>query len=116
MAVYESAYDGRKVLITGGLGFIGRNLAQRLVDLGAHVLLLDSLIEDYGGNLFNIQPIKDRVQVNIADVRDQHGTGYLVRGQDFIFNLAGHEHVDSFDTSTAGLYARKPKTQRHAPR
>ena len=80
MAVYDSAYIGRKVLITGGLGFIGSNLAQRLVDLGAHVLLLDSLIEDYGGNLFNIQPIKDRVQVNIADVRDQHGTGYLVRG------------------------------------
>jgi len=96
MAVYDSAYTGRKVLITGGLGFIGSNLAQRLVDLGAHVLLLDSLIEDYGGNLFNIQPIKDRVQVNIADVRDQHGTGYLVRGQDFIFNLAGQvSHIDS---------------------
>ena len=56
-------------MITGGLGFIGSNLARRLVELGADVLLVDSLIPDYGGNLFNIAGIEDRVAVNIADVR-----------------------------------------------
>ena len=93
---YKGAFSGKKVLITGGLGFIGSNLAIRLVDLGADVLLVDSLIPDYGGNLFNIEPIKDRVRVNIADVRDVSGMNYLVRGQDYLFNLAGQvSHIDS---------------------
>jgi UDP-glucose 4-epimerase len=93
---YKGAFGGKKVLITGGLGFIGSNLAIRLVDLGADVLLVDSLIPDYGGNLFNIEPIKDRVRVNIADVRDVSGMNYLVRGQDYLFNLAGQvSHIDS---------------------
>ena len=70
IAKYESQFKGKKVLITGGLGFIGSNLAIRLVEQGADVLLVDSLIPDYGGNLFNIEPIKDKVRVNIADVRD----------------------------------------------
>ena len=89
-------YRGRRVLITGGLGFIGSNLARRLVELGAEVMLVDSLIPDYGGNLFNIAGIEDRVRVNIADVRDAHAMHYLVQGQDFIFNLAGQvSHLDS---------------------
>jgi UDP-glucose 4-epimerase len=93
---YEGKLAGRKILITGGLGFIGSNLAIRLVELGADVLLVDSLIPDYGGNLFNIEPIKDRVQVNIADVRDVNGMNHLVRGQDYLFNLAGQvSHIDS---------------------
>jgi len=93
---YEGKFAGKKVLITGGLGFIGSNLAMRLVELGADVLLVDSLIPDYGGNLFNVEPIKDRVRVNIADVRDANGMNYLVRGQDYLFNLAGQiSHVDS---------------------
>ncbi|TMP93520.1 MAG: NAD-dependent epimerase/dehydratase family protein, partial [Verrucomicrobia bacterium] len=58
------------VLITGGLGFIGSSLARRLVTLGAKVMLVDSLIPEYGGNLFNIHGIRDRVEVNMADVRD----------------------------------------------
>ncbi len=96
MPQFSDTYAGKKVLITGGLGFIGSNLAQRLADLGAEVLLVDSLIDDYGGNLFNVQDIKDRVKINIADVRDQHGMNYLVRGQDHIFNLAGQvSHIDS---------------------
>nr|MBC7244112.1 NAD-dependent epimerase/dehydratase family protein [Chloroflexota bacterium] len=94
--LYESAFAGKKVLITGGLGFIGSNLAIRLVELGAEVLLVDSLIPDYGGNLFNIEPVKDKVRVNIADVRDVNGMNYLVRGQDYLFNLAGQvSHIDS---------------------
>jgi UDP-glucose 4-epimerase len=83
-------------MITGGLGFIGSNLAHRLVELGANVLLVDSLIPDYGGNLFNIAGIEDRVRVNIADVRDEYSMDYLVQGQDFLFNLAGQtSHIDS---------------------
>ena len=65
-------YNGRNIRVIGGLGFIGSNLAARLVDLGAQVLIVDSLIPEYGGNLFNIEPLKDQVTVNIADVRDEH--------------------------------------------
>src|SRR5262245_24690934 len=92
---YRDFYRGRKVLVTGGLGFIGSNLCRRLADLGARVLAVDSLLPDYGGNLFNLAGYEDRVQVNIADVRG-HGMGYLVRGQEVLFNLAGQvSHIDS---------------------
>ena len=80
-------YRGRRVMITGGLGFIGSNLAHRLAALGADVLLVDSLIPDYGGNLFNIAGIEDRVRVNVADVRQASTMNYLVRDRDVIFNL-----------------------------
>jgi UDP-glucose 4-epimerase len=89
-------YRGRRVLVTGGLGFIGSNLARRLVDLGADVLLVDSLIPDYGGNLFNIAGIEDRVRVNVADVRQGSTMNYLVQDREVIFNLAGQvSHIDS---------------------
>ena len=92
----ETNFKKSKVLITGGLGFIGSNLARRLVKLGAEVLLVDSLIPEYGGNLFNIAEIKDRVEVNISDVRDEYSMRYLVQGQDYLFNLAGQtSHLDS---------------------
>lgn len=93
---YRAFYEGRRVMITGGLGFIGSNLARRLVTLGADVLLVDSLIPDYGGNLFNIDGIADRVRVNIADVREQSAMNYLVQDREVIFNLAGQvSHIDS---------------------
>ena len=83
-------------MITGGLGFIGSNLARRLVELRADVLLVDSLIPDYGGNFFNIAGIEDRVRVNIADVRQASTMNYLVRDRQLIFNLAGQvSHIDS---------------------
>jgi UDP-glucose 4-epimerase len=89
-------YQGRRTMITGGLGFIGSNLAHRLVALGADVLLVDSLIPDYGGNLFNIAGIEDRVRVNVADVRQASTMNYLVQGRSIIFNLAGQvSHIDS---------------------
>ena len=89
-------YRGRRVMITGGLGFIGSNLAHQLAALGARVLLIDSLIPEYGGNLFNIRGIEDRVTVNIADIRQQSTMNYLVRDHDVIFNLAGQvSHIDS---------------------
>ena len=91
-----SFYKGRRVLITGGLGFIGSNLAARLVALGADVLLVDSLTPDSGGNLFNIDGIRHAVQVNVSDVRDASSMQYLVRDQQVMFNLAGQvSHVDS---------------------
>lgn len=86
------------VLITGGLGFIGSNLAIRLVDLGARVTIVDSLIPEYGGNLKNIEPIADRVTVNVSDVRDEHAMKYLIQGHDYLFNLAGQtSHMDSME-------------------
>jgi UDP-glucose 4-epimerase len=93
---YREFYRGRRVLITGGLGFIGSNLARQLVDLGADVLIIDSLLSDYGGNLFNIAGIEDRIRINIADVRQGTTMNYLVRGREVIFNLAGQvSHIDS---------------------
>ena len=83
-------------MVTGGLGFIGSNLARQLVELGADVLLVDSLIPDYGGNLFNIDGVADRLHVNIADIRQQSTMNYLVRDRAVIFNLAGQvSHIDS---------------------
>ena len=93
---YRAFYRDRQVMITGGLGFIGSNLAHQLVALGARVLIVDSLIPEYGGNLFNINGIEQQVRVNIADVRQQSTMNYLVRDQDVIFNLAGQvSHIDS---------------------
>jgi UDP-glucose 4-epimerase len=101
---YREFYRGRRVMITGGLGFIGSNLARQLVSLGADVLLVDSLIPDYGGNLFNIDGIADRVHVNVADVRQQSTMNYLVRDRDVIFNLAGQvSHIDSMRDPAADL-------------
>ena len=92
----EEAFSNARVLITGGAGFIGSNLAIRLQEHGAKVLLVDSLIPEYGGNLFNINDIAGRVRLNISDVRDEHSLKYLVRNQDYIFNLAGQtSHIDS---------------------
>lgn len=94
MAKDFSEFSGARVLITGGLGFIGSNLAARLVEAGAEVTLLDAMIEGHGGNLFNIEPIRDRVIVNLSDIREETSLGYLVRGKDFVFHLAGqNDHV-----------------------
>jgi len=96
MGSYLERFANKRAMITGGLGFIGSNLARRLVGLGAKVVLVDSLIPGCGGNLFNISGIEDKVKVHIADVRHENNTNYLVRGQDYIFNLAGQgSHIDS---------------------
>jgi UDP-glucose 4-epimerase len=92
---YRTFYEGRRVLVTGGLGFIGSNLCRALADLGARVTAVDSLLPDYGGNLFNLDGYEDRVRINVADVRG-HAMEYLVRDQDVLFNLAGQvSHIDS---------------------
>lgn len=94
--IARDAYRDRRVLITGGLGFVGSNLAIRLVRLGAKVTIVDSLVPQFGGNFFNIAPIRGDVTLNISDMRDAHSLDVLVQGQDFVFNLAGQvSHGDS---------------------
>ncbi len=101
---YLDFYHKRTTLITGGLGFIGANLARRLVDLGANVTLVDSLIPDYGGNRFNLAGYADRLHINIADVRDPYSMRALVQGQEVLFNLAGQvSHIDSMTDPIADL-------------
>lgn len=96
--------QGKDVLITGGVGFIGSNLARRLVMLGAKVTLVDSLIPIYGGNLRNIEDIKSQVSLNISDVRDPFSMAYLVQGKEYLFNLAGQtSHLDSMTNPQADL-------------
>jgi UDP-glucose 4-epimerase len=89
-------FEGTRVLITGGLGFIGSNLARTLVAAGSKVVVVDSLVPEHGGRRDNIAEIEDKVTVNISDVRDEHSLRHLVRNQDVVFNLAGQtSHIDS---------------------
>ena len=100
----KAHFAEKKILITGGLGFIGSNLARRLDALGAQVSLVDSLIPEYGGNRFNIEGIEKNVRVNISDVRDEHSMRSLVQEQDYLFNLAGQtSHLDSMQDPHADL-------------
>jgi UDP-glucose 4-epimerase len=93
-----SVFGGARVLITGGVGLIGSALARRLVGLGAQVLLVDSMLPEGGGNFANIAAIRDRVRVNIADIRDGHAMRHLLAGQDFLFDLAAQtSHLDSMN-------------------
>ena len=92
----HDAYRGLKILVTGGLGFIGSNLAIRLAELGAEVLIVDSMIPAYGGNPFNVQPVREQLTINFSDIRDQHSLPFLIREQDMVFSLAGQvSHLDS---------------------
>jgi len=91
-----NSFNKAKVLITGGLGFIGSHLAKRLVDEGAQVTIVDSLLPQYGGNLFNIHSIKDLVNIEIKDIRDRDVMDLVLKNQNFLFNLAGQtSHLDS---------------------
>lgn len=89
-------YKNKNILITGGLGFIGSNLAIKLVELGARVHIVDALIPAYGGNLFNIEEVKNKVSWVKGDIRDKKIMDRMVKGKDIIFNLAGTlSHIDS---------------------
>jgi UDP-glucose 4-epimerase len=83
------AYKNKNVLITGGLGFIGSSLAQKLVEANAQVTLLDAMIPGYGGNLFNIEPIKEKIKINFSNITDSNSISYLVQDKDYIFHCAG---------------------------
>jgi len=96
------SWAGQKILITGGLGFIGSNLALNLVDSGAKVTIIDKLDENYGGNPFNIQNIKDKTEVYLADLNEKDVIEKLVRDKNTIFNLAGSvSHTDSMKNPLA---------------
>lgn len=89
-------FANQRVMITGGLGFIGSNLARILAANGARVTVVDSLIPEYGGNLHNVDGAAPGITVNIADIRDRFSMRHLLRGQDVLFNLAGQtSHLDS---------------------
>jgi UDP-glucose 4-epimerase len=100
----NNAFANARVLITGGLGFIGSNLTRRLVESGSEVTVVDSLIPEYGGNLYNVEDIRDHIQINVSDVRDSHSLQHLVQGKDYLFNLAGQtSHLDSMRNPLADL-------------
>ncbi len=114
---------GARALITGGMGFTGSNLAIGLVNAGSDVTIVDAMIPGYGGNLFNIAPIGSRVTVNFSDVRDVNVMNHLVRGQDFVFHLAGQvDHIlsmsDPFpdiDINIKGTAVMMEALRRHNP-
>ncbi|MCE9606301.1 MAG: GDP-mannose 4,6-dehydratase [Planctomycetia bacterium] len=116
-------WQGTNVLITGGLGFIGSSLAIRLADLGAQVTLLDAMIPEYGGNLFNIEPVAERVRVNYGNICDEHAMSCLVRDQQYVFHLAGQvSHVLSLtnpypdiEFNIKGTATVMEAVRRHAP-
>ena len=96
MSIPKEYYSGKKVLITGGLGFIGSSLTRALVRLGAKVTIIDSLIPEFGGNRRNLLGIERKVVVNISDVRDHHSMPIFLKDQQVLFNLAGQtSHMDS---------------------
>jgi nucleoside-diphosphate-sugar epimerase len=100
----DLVWMNRKVLVTGGLGFIGSNLAKKLVEEGAEVTIVDSLVSEYGGNSENIADIRGKVEVNISDVRDPFSMKHLVKGKDYLFNLAGQtSHMDSMSDPATDL-------------
>ena len=100
----DKAWRGVRVLITGGLGFIGSNLARRLIDLGADVAAIDSLVPEYGGNPFNLDGYAGRVRINVSDMRDPHSLRYMIRDREVIFNLAGQtSHMDSMSDPMTDL-------------
>jgi len=93
-----AGFRDARVIITGGVGLIGSALARRLVGLGAEVLLVDSMVPEAGGNPANIAEIRDRVRVNIADIRDREAMRHLLAGQHFLFDLAAQtSHLDSMN-------------------
>ncbi len=101
---FSQVFAGRRVLVTGGLGFIGSNLVRALVKAGAKVTVIDSLIPEYGGNHRNLAEIADQVRINLSDVRDHHSLPHFVRGQDYLFNLAGQtSHMDSMSDPQTDL-------------
>lgn len=90
------AYLNKRVLITGGLGFVGSNLALKLVESGAKVTIIDNMLPGHGGNLFNVLDIQDKIKINFSDIRNEHSMHYLVKGQEIVFHLAGQvNHIDS---------------------
>ena len=96
--------SNQKVLITGGMGFIGSNLARRLIKYDNQVTVADSLIPEYGGNFRNLYDLQDQVTINLSDVRDPFSINELIKDQNYLFNLAGQtSHLDSMENPFTDL-------------
>jgi UDP-glucose 4-epimerase len=92
-------YSGKNILITGGLGFIGSNMAIRMVESGANVTIVDPMIPEYGGNMFNVEPVKNHISINICDIKDKNAIEYIIQDKNYIFHLAGQvSHMMGFKT------------------
>jgi nucleoside-diphosphate-sugar epimerase len=101
---FRSVFGGRRTLVTGGLGFVGSNLVRRLVELGADVTVIDALVPGYGGNLFNVEDVRDRIHLIVDDVRDAPAIEACVEGRDHVFNLVGQvSHTDSMSEPALDL-------------
>ncbi|MCW2961255.1 MAG: NAD-dependent dehydratase [Thermoleophilia bacterium] len=119
----NESFLGRQCLITGGLGFVGSSLANRLVELGANVTLVDSMVPDFGGNLANVATVGHRVSINYSDVRDRLSMNWIVRDQDYVFHCAGQvSHVMSLtdpfpdiDYNITGLTVLLEALRHHNP-
>jgi UDP-glucose 4-epimerase len=118
-----SSFAGRRALVTGGAGFIGSALAIALVEKGADVTVVDAMIEGYGGNMFNLEPVRGRIAFHASDIRDARAMNELVEGQDVVFHLAGQvDHVlsltDPFpdiDMNIKGTAVLMEAVKHHAP-
>ncbi len=117
------SFAGVNALVTGGAGFIGSNLAIALVGRGAEVTVVDAMIPGYGGNEFNLDPVRARVAFHVRDIRDPRAMNELVKGQDVVFHLAGQvDHVlsltDPFpdiDMNVKGTAVVMEALKHHAP-
>jgi UDP-glucose 4-epimerase len=115
--------SGKRILITGGLGFIGSNLAIRLVRDGARVSICDAMIEGYGGNFENLREVRADVEIHVADVRDESTMAGLVEGREVVFHLAAQvSHVMSLsnpypdiDINIKGTAALLEACRKHNP-
>jgi UDP-glucose 4-epimerase len=119
----DATWNGKKVLVTGGAGFIGSTLVLRLAALGAQVTVADAMLPEYGGNLFNLESVRDRIRVQMADVRDEHIMALLAEGVDVVFHLAAQvSHVKSLsdpypdiDINIKGTVALMEAVRKTAP-
>lgn len=122
-ASIEPSFAGTSALLTGGMGFLGSSLAIALVERGAQVTIVDAMIPGYGGNLFNIEPVRDKVSINFSDIRDVNVMNYLVRGKTFVFHLAGQvDHIlsmkdpfDDIDINVKGTAVVMEACRHHNP-
>jgi UDP-glucose 4-epimerase len=94
----NKSFLDKNILITGGAGFLGSSLAHALVARGAKVTILDAMLPLYGGNLFNLEDIKDSVEFIQGDIRDEEIVRQVVVGKDIIYNFAAQvSYIDSKD-------------------
>ncbi|MDX2170360.1 MAG: NAD-dependent epimerase/dehydratase family protein [Deltaproteobacteria bacterium] len=90
------AYRGKRVLITGGLGFLGSTLADRLCAAGAEVTVVDSLNPLYGGNRYNVRGVRGALTTVVHDLRDLAAVRPHIEAADYIFHLAAQvSYIDS---------------------